>query len=431
MGLVWNRSESAQFQTQLRNNLAVWKQGLASYQQQIDGLQTKLGTGPTVELSGMAWNAAKSLFVDRIRPIVDSGLSACVRTESNLGTYSTAETPLLGDSSIREDSLQSAKDNLDQEIYEATHWWVFALPLRQDDEDVKQLRNQAAALQNKIDQLRTFATTVNGLFSAENALTAPLTASVSSIRQGRLSADGSYMPDSYDYELWQYELDDYTNNGPRCDPGAVVAPNGRVRNNPWTGVYTIWRKVVKPVLRVSTAYSLTTMAILKATAEASRIRMTIPLSGALAQRLLQGIYRLPPPSAAFAAKVNPVLTKFAPIAGKLLGVLGGGVMIYDGLKHAINPDYSGARGVVDQVMGVVSVGAGVGTVAGSVLAGTALAIGPVGWAAIGVAAAAVGVWQLGNYLYDNNETFRKTVNATVTTVKVAAQVAWNWLTKRR
>ena len=221
MGLVWIRSESARFQAQVKHNLPVWKRGLASWRQQIDGLHAKLGSGPNAALSGKAWNAAKTLFVDRIGPIVDSGLSACAQTETHLHTYAASESPLLGDSVLREDSLQSAKDHLDREIYEATHWWFFPTPWTEFDEDVKKLRRQAATLQKKLDHLRTFARVVNGLFNAEVAMTAHLSASVSSIQNGKLSADGVYSPASGDSETWLKQLVPVCPAPPAADPALI------------------------------------------------------------------------------------------------------------------------------------------------------------------------------------------------------------------
>lgn len=206
MGLVWIKAESARFKQQLKGNLAVWDRGLRQWRNQIDDLETKLGQGPGVVLSGKAWNAAQTLFVDRIEPIVDAGLNACNWTKHHLGTYAVAELPLMGDTALRESSLQSAIDHLEQEIWNT--------PFNELDPYVRRLRDQVRTLQNKLADLRTFANTVEGLFNAEIAITASLSTAVSSIRNGTLRVDGSYIPASGDHENWRDGLTSYLNNKP-------------------------------------------------------------------------------------------------------------------------------------------------------------------------------------------------------------------------
>jgi hypothetical protein len=54
MGLIWNRSESEAFQSRLAANLTTWDHALNLWKARLSSLETRLGFGPSVELSGQA-----------------------------------------------------------------------------------------------------------------------------------------------------------------------------------------------------------------------------------------------------------------------------------------------------------------------------------------------------------------------------------------
>lgn len=122
-------------------------------------------------------------------------------------------------------------------------------------------------------------------------------------------------------------------------------------------------------------------------------------------------------------KLQP-LAKAIGGAARVLGVVGAGIMLADGVHDIFKPDYTGWRGGVDRVMGVAGVVGG----GGVLLAATGLvALGPVGWTVVGVAAAAVGVWDLGNLIYDNREVIAQTAQKVGTAIGSAASKAASWV----
>ncbi|MDR2930949.1 MAG: hypothetical protein LBV06_08625 [Propionibacteriaceae bacterium] len=131
------------------------------------------------------------------------------------------------------------------------------------------------------------------------------------------------------------------------------------------------------------------------------------------------------------SKITSRLGPVAKIAGPALGVAGGALMVVDGAQRLFNTEYSGARGVVDRVMG------GAGIVTGGAMIGIAtgaLALGPVGLAVVGVAAAAVGVWAVGNMVVDHWDDIKSTgarigkgISDVASKAGGAAKAAWNGL----
>ncbi|BDZ43161.1 hypothetical protein GCM10025865_24600 [Paraoerskovia sediminicola] len=94
----------------------------------------------------------------------------------------------------------------------------------------------------------------------------------------------------------------------------------------------------------------------------------------------------------------PGVTSALGTAGKLLGPIGGGLQIYDGVNRMFNSQYTGTRKVADQIVG------GVGVVGGT--ATLLIAVGAIGATGIGApialgAAVIVGAWALGNLVYDH------------------------------
>lgn len=232
MGLTWSQYESQTFQTQLSHDVEVWKQGLRAWQFRLIALEVDMGSGPGARLTGQAWNTAKTLFIDRIQPIVMSCLSSCTWIGIHLQQYARYEFPLLDNGAyLSENNLQNSIDTLNDEIYDMTHWlWIFPSPWRNDDDDVVAARNQVSAIQRKLDELRTFARQVNGLFADEKALARSVQTAVDSINAGSISADGIYVPSIGDTEPWLGEVKDYTNIHPR-NPKPVYDTKGQYGGN--------------------------------------------------------------------------------------------------------------------------------------------------------------------------------------------------------
>lgn len=220
MGLVWDQAESQSFQSQLRTNLEAWERALSQWKRRIDELSARLGSG---ELSSQAYNAVKSLFIDRILPIVTTGQSACYWTRIHLYEYAAAEIPLLDDGGhVNEDYLQTSVDYFSDEIYDMTHAWFFYEFWKVDDPEVVRLQKSLDSMNEKLTDLRTFSASVSGLFSGEISLTASLASAILSINKGTLSANGSYVPSSGDDESWLQMVKDYGNNH-QIDPSTDAA----------------------------------------------------------------------------------------------------------------------------------------------------------------------------------------------------------------
>ncbi len=209
MGVVYNRAESAAFQAALSGNLDVWVAGVVVWRNGITHLAGLVDAG---QLAGSAYQAAKTLFVDRLGPVVESGSSACVWARIHLGEYAAAEAPLLDDEHVDEALLQIAVTELEAAIHEITHWGIVWLPWHEDDQAVSVLKEQLEATQTKLDEVRAFDQQVSGLFNDELALAQTIATAVSSITGGSMSADGTYVPAIGDDESWITATRDYVNN---------------------------------------------------------------------------------------------------------------------------------------------------------------------------------------------------------------------------
>jgi len=231
MGLTWSQAESAAFQARLKADLAVWGQVLWHWRLRLASVEIFVGVGPGASLSGAAWNAAKTLFVDRILPIVESGQSVVTWTGIHLGQYAAAETPLLDDGGfLDEDNLVHAVDVLDRVIHALTHAPLIPPPLRDNNPVVHEVRRQRAKVQEKIDDLRLFSSAVSGLWSEEEAASSSMRSAIASISKGSLSSDGTYLPGPGDNEAWRNDLNDYRRNHP-VNPDPVFGGHGPYGGN--------------------------------------------------------------------------------------------------------------------------------------------------------------------------------------------------------
>jgi len=224
MGLIWDQAESAAFQNALSTNLDVWDTALSSWRTRLDAVAERLGSDPNSDLSGAAWNAAKTLFIDRILPIVETGQSACAWTREHLQTYKTAEVQLIQDDThLDEEALQSSIDALNAEVYEITSFWELVWPWIGYREDVRALRRRIKEVEKKIDDLRIFSSSTSSLFNEEIALTYTLSTAIESISRGSLSVDGIYMPSSGDREPWRQGLSTYLTYHPASTDDQAIA----------------------------------------------------------------------------------------------------------------------------------------------------------------------------------------------------------------
>ena len=254
MGLVWYRNESNRFQTQLRSAVKEWYEGLGRWQRRISSLETRLGQGDGVDLSGVAWSAAKSLFVDRIGPIVTTGIRGCQWTDIDLDAYSAREGVLAGEICLDEDNMVQAIDTLNDEIYDATHWGWFPLPWKTNDEVVTQLRYHRDKIQESLNHLRSFARAVDGLFNDEIALAKAIATAVSSIRGGTITADG-YSPAAGDGEKWLEDMQHYANTHPPPRNRRMVFDSPRYGGNQgdltarWETMSDAEKKAIADIIR--------------------------------------------------------------------------------------------------------------------------------------------------------------------------------------
>lgn len=209
MALIWNQAESRAFQSQLGKNLDAWDQTLSSWKTRIESAASRLGT----ELQGEAVNAIRTLFVDRILPIVESGQSACAWTRQHLATYAAAELQLIQETTaLNEDDLQSSIDGLNDEIANTHPVYTDGGSSREEyeayEETIRKLRLNVQIAQRKLDALRNFEATTASLFNEEIRLTATLSSAISSIARGSLR-DGIYTPALGDREPWRDAVGDY------------------------------------------------------------------------------------------------------------------------------------------------------------------------------------------------------------------------------
>jgi len=230
MGLVWSLSESVQFQQGLRSNVAVWGDGLALWETALAEIGVLVGSGPGQQLNGEAWNSAKTLFMDRVLPIVSTGLTACSWLVFHLNSYSGFVQPLIEKASyLDEDALRATIDTLNGEI-SALARAHSGFSRYGPDAQIGQLRAQVEQIQDVIDSLVLFNQQVTGLFNSEIALSATMSAAVVSVSHGTISASGVYVPPPGDKEAWVQGLVDYDSTHPR-DPKPVFDPSGQYGGN--------------------------------------------------------------------------------------------------------------------------------------------------------------------------------------------------------
>ena len=229
MSIIWDRRDSKAFQRALSSDLDIWDHALDQWESRVQSVADKLGSGPGAELSGAAYNAAKTLFLERVLPLVQSAHRCCRWTRQDLAEYAAAEFPLLDSASrLDEALLQQAIDETEDTVRRLTAWWtdiLWAAPWEKLklDRSVAALRLSISQLNNQLNALRAFAQRTRGIFNDEIRLTASLAAGVQSLGSGSLTADGVYAPPSGDYEAWLGQVDAYLEGHPATvDTDAIV-----------------------------------------------------------------------------------------------------------------------------------------------------------------------------------------------------------------
>jgi len=224
MGLVWCEGESEDFQRRLWADLAIWESELTRWRFRLQGLESAIGAGPGAQLDGAAWNAARTFWLARVLPLVESGRRACGRTLRQLEVYSRREDWLLGESGlIREHALQSAVDTLTLEIRDLEQGpssvtrGIVTYTLTAGETragHLRRLKTERRALRRTLRRLRRFSAATNGLFRDEVALVGALSQAIASIGRGSLGADGIYTPAAGDAEKWAKKLGRYLTDHP-------------------------------------------------------------------------------------------------------------------------------------------------------------------------------------------------------------------------
>jgi len=227
MGLVWRLSESVAFQTRIKANLGVWEQALHVWDQRLAGLALRMGIGPNTELNGAAWQAANTLFMNHIYPLVLGCESVCTWLRMKLDIYASAESRLTynGANYLNEDALQHAMNLLDDAIYDATHAWFIPLPWRNDDDDIAPTIKQRDYQKDRLERLRTFSRTVKGLFDDESDAIYTIACGIESVHRGSLTTTGDYKRPFDDQEDWLVGLNWYRKSHPIHFPG--IFENGK------------------------------------------------------------------------------------------------------------------------------------------------------------------------------------------------------------
>ena len=227
MGLIWDRGGSQKFTGGLSSSIHRWQDYLGPKRRALQAAADAVSSG---QLTGKAYNAAKTLIVDRIIPLVDSAERLCVWVQEDIDEYTTAENSLSSDTThLDEDQLLAALADIDASIQDTMIWMAArdrgnGAPVQHLEYYLWGLRESRRGTQMKIDALRAFSQRVSGVFDNEMAQSAALAAGLDSIVAGSLAADGTYVPTQGDSEPWRGQVDAYNLTHP-LDPreGAKIA----------------------------------------------------------------------------------------------------------------------------------------------------------------------------------------------------------------
>jgi len=211
-----------QFQQNLRADNAIWNSGLESWATTLAEIGDLVGSGPNRELNGSAWNTAKTLFMDRILPIVNTGLNACSWIDFHLDSYAAYEWPLTEKATyLNEDTLRATIVMLQLAIIAAEAASVASglfhprRPPVDNSGAIAQWRAQIDQMQDSINQLVLFSQQTSGMFDSEVSLSQTMSNAVTSVGHGTLSSAGVYVPSAGDAETWLQGLLAYDATHPR------------------------------------------------------------------------------------------------------------------------------------------------------------------------------------------------------------------------
>jgi len=223
MGLVWGLSDSVGVQQGLRLDVGVWDSGLACWELSLARIGDLVGVGPNAALSGSAWNAARTLFLDRILPVVATGRDVCSWLLFHLDSYAVFEGPLVEKASfLDEAALRATVDGLNAQIGALASpptGRSGSTPRVDNSGAIAQLQAQVVEIEDVVGRLVLFNEQVSGIFNSEISLSQTLSDAVGSIGAGTLSASGVYSPPGGvrggGGESWLLGLADYAATHPR------------------------------------------------------------------------------------------------------------------------------------------------------------------------------------------------------------------------
>ena len=248
MGLVWRRVDSEDMQTQLKANLQAWDTALSGWSIQITAASESLGT----TIQGNAANAIRSLFENRILPIVESGRSASAWTKYHLDAYATAEKQLIQDNDVLdEEVLQAAIDAANAEIRELQRneaetraalrvLGIVGIGIEiwlqnyHYGDKTAELREKIQTAQRELDNLRYFSAAMASVFAEEQALANTLSSAIESIKRGSLTADGQYQPS--DEEYWLQTINEYVSFHPSTPAPQAIADTMKAELIRWGAI---------------------------------------------------------------------------------------------------------------------------------------------------------------------------------------------------
>ncbi|ALS00058.1 hypothetical protein ATZ33_01255 [Enterococcus silesiacus] len=206
MGLIYSSSDSSQLMSALKQNL---QSGKEASEQLKGGSQKVISAVDGKTLSGSAYTAAKGLFSELILPTISKVTSAIDTIESELQTYTSADSLVSSEGTLDEDKLnqQIATKKAMKASVDASAAVARVLsrnnPVAKVLDELLNVQSSLARmsndfeddileLQKKLEKLQQFSSQTNGLFS--NSLNDMKIAmqSVTVLNNTIVNSDGTY-----------------------------------------------------------------------------------------------------------------------------------------------------------------------------------------------------------------------------------------------
>jgi hypothetical protein len=216
MTLIWDEAESDAVKTRLRADLEVWQPGLVIWQYRIATLVATIDAG---NLSGAAYNTAKTLFEDRVQPLVEAGLRVCRAITQALALYEMYEAPLRDDAwtHLESAALLQGGGDLERQLAFDAMWHLFPAPWRAADSDVAPLVTTLNETKTALRDLGDFTSNTRALFDDAMRAQQSIEQGVRSINSGSVASDGTYAPGANDKEAWLAPVTQYWKDNPFPD----------------------------------------------------------------------------------------------------------------------------------------------------------------------------------------------------------------------